>query len=51
MYAYISHLSLIHVWLSVAVQVIATVLLARAIGWRSPCWRLLWLPVMVGAPS
>ena len=43
----ISHLSLIHGWLPVAVQTLAAVVLVGAIGWRSPRWRLLWLPVMV----
>jgi hypothetical protein len=43
----ISQLSLIHGWLPVAVQAIAAVVLVGAIGWRSPRWRLLWLPVMV----
>ena len=47
MYAYISHLSLIHGWLPVMVQLITAALLACAIGWRSPRWRALWLPVMV----
>jgi S-formylglutathione hydrolase FrmB len=47
--AYMSHLSLIHGWLPVAVQAITAVVLAGAIGWRSPRWRRLWLPVMVAS--
>jgi S-formylglutathione hydrolase FrmB len=47
MYADISHLSLTHGWLPVAVQAIAAVVLVCAIGWRSPRWRRLWLPSMV----
>jgi len=45
--AYISHLSLIHGWLPVTVQVVTAALLVCAIGWRSPRWRALWLPVGV----
>jgi hypothetical protein len=48
-YADISHLSLSHGWLPVAVQAITAVVLACAIGWRSARWRLLWLPVMVAS--
>ncbi|HUO39210.1 MAG TPA: alpha/beta hydrolase-fold protein, partial [Mycobacterium sp.] len=32
-----------------AVQALTTVVLVGAIGWRSPRWRLLWLPVMVAS--
>ena len=49
MYAYISHLSLIHGWPPVVVQAITAVVLVCAIGWRSPRWRALWLPVMVAS--
>ncbi len=47
MYADISQLSLIHGWLPVAVQAITATVLVGAIGWRSPRWRRLWLPVTV----
>ena len=47
MYAYISHLSLIHGWVPVTVQVITAALLVCAIGRRSPRWRALWLPITV----
>ena len=49
MYADISHLSLIHGWLPIAVQAITAVVLVCAIGWRSPRLRALWLPVMVAS--
>jgi S-formylglutathione hydrolase FrmB len=42
-----SHLSLIHGWLPVAVQAITAVVLVGGIGWRSRRWRVLWLPVLV----
>jgi S-formylglutathione hydrolase FrmB len=38
------HLSLMHGWLPVTVQLIAGTVLIAAIGWRSRRWRLLWLP-------
>jgi S-formylglutathione hydrolase FrmB len=37
--------SLLHGWLPVAVQVIAVVVLASAVGWRSSRWSLRWLPI------
>ena len=42
---YLSHLSLIQGWLPPAVQVITAAVLMCAIGWRSPHWRTVWLPV------
>ena len=47
MYAYISHMSLIHGWLPAAVQLVTAMLLVSATGWRSARWRTLWLPAMV----
>ena len=38
------HLSLMHGWLPVVVQVVAVVALVTAIGWRTRRWRLIWLP-------
>ena len=38
------HLSLMHGWLPVVVQVLALVALVTAIGWRTRRWRLIWLP-------
>lgn len=38
------HLSLMHGWLPVVVQVLAIVALVTAIGWRTRRWRLIWLP-------
>jgi S-formylglutathione hydrolase FrmB len=46
-YAYISHLSLIHGWLPVAAQAITVVVLVCAIGWRSPRRGALRLLVLV----
>lgn len=37
--------ALLHGWLPVAVQVLAVVILALAMGWRSSRWSLRWLPV------
>ena len=39
------HISLMHGWIPVAVQVLAAITLVFAIGWRTPRWRRLWLPV------
>jgi S-formylglutathione hydrolase FrmB len=41
------HISLMHGWLPLAVQVVAGVLLVLAIGWRTRKWRLVMLPVAV----
>lgn len=38
-------LSLMHGWLPPTLQVVAAVVLATAIGWRTRRWRLLWLPL------
>jgi S-formylglutathione hydrolase FrmB len=43
--AFQRHISLMHGWVPVSVQVIAAVVLVLAIGWRSRRWRLLWVPV------
>lgn len=44
-------LSLTRGWLPILIQVIAAVVLAAAVGWRSRSWTLRWLPpaVVVGA--
>ncbi len=41
--------SLIHGWLPLTAQIVAAVVLVAAVGWRSPRWRLRWLPVAAGA--
>ena len=38
------HISLMHGWLPITVQVVAGILLIAAIGWRNRRWRLVWLP-------
>jgi S-formylglutathione hydrolase FrmB len=38
------HLSLMHGWIPITVQVVATVALVAAIGWRGRRWRYVWLP-------
>ncbi len=45
------HLSLMHGWLPVSVQILAAVALIAAIGWRTRRWRLIWLPwsTLIGA--
>ena len=45
------HLSLMHGWIPMTVQVMAAVALLVAIGWRTRRWRLVWLPraLIVGA--
>ncbi len=45
------HLSLMHGWIPMTVQVMAAVALLAAIGWRTRRWRLVWLPraLIVGA--
>jgi S-formylglutathione hydrolase FrmB len=40
-----SHTSLMHGWVPITVQVVAGVVLTLAVGWRSPRWRMLWLPL------
>lgn len=39
------HISLMHGWVPVVVQVLAVITLVVAVGWRSRRWRLVWLPV------
>lgn len=41
----ISHTSLMHGWVPTTIQVVAAVVLTLAIGWRSRCWRTVWLPL------
>jgi S-formylglutathione hydrolase FrmB len=36
--------SLMHGWIPTTIQVITAVVLALAVGWRSPRWRVMWLP-------
>jgi S-formylglutathione hydrolase FrmB len=38
------HLSLMHGWIPMTAQVVASLLLVAAIGWRNRRWRLVWLP-------
>ncbi|WP_370071213.1 alpha/beta hydrolase [Mycobacterium sp. MAA66] len=38
-------LSLLYGWLPITIQVVAAVVLLLAIGWRTPRWRFLWVPV------
>ncbi|MGY4651418.1 S-formylglutathione hydrolase FrmB [Mycobacterium sp. URHB0021] len=38
------HLSLMHGWIPLTVQIVAGIALVAAIGWRSRRWRLVWLP-------
>ena len=40
-----NHISLMHGWLPMTVQIVTAIALAVALGWRSRRWRLLWLPV------
>jgi S-formylglutathione hydrolase FrmB len=48
-----NHISLIHGWVPLTVEVATAAALALAIGWRSRRWRLLWLPsaVVVGGAT
>ncbi|TAM65409.1 alpha/beta hydrolase-fold protein [Mycobacterium sp.] len=39
-----NHISLMHGWVPVVVQVVTGITLGLAAGWRSRRWRLLWLP-------
>jgi len=41
----ISHTSLMHGWVPLAVQVVTAIVLATALGWRSRHWRLVRLPL------
>jgi hypothetical protein len=47
MRSYISHLSLIHGWLPVALQLISAVVLVCAVGWRPRSWRMIGMSVML----
>ena len=38
------HLSLMHGWIPVTIQIVAGIALVAAIGWRTRRWRYLWLP-------
>lgn len=38
------HLSLLHGWIPLLVQIVAAIALVAAIGWRNRRWRLLWVP-------
>jgi S-formylglutathione hydrolase FrmB len=40
-----SHTSLMHGWVPITVQVVTAMVLALAVGWRSPRWRMVWLPL------
>ncbi len=39
------HISLIHGWVPLMVEVVTVAALVLAVGWRSRRWRLLWLPL------
>jgi S-formylglutathione hydrolase FrmB len=39
------HTSLMHGWVPISVQVITAMVLTLAVGWRSPRWRMVWLPL------
>ena len=39
-----NHLSLMHGWLPITVQILAAVALVTAVGWRTRRWRMVWLP-------
>ena len=41
------HTSLMHGWVPITVQATAATVLVVAVGWRSPRWRRVWLPVAV----
>ena len=38
------HLSLMHGWIPITVQIVAAIALVAAIGWRNRRWRYTWLP-------
>ena len=38
------HMSLMHGWLPLTLQVVAGIALIAAIGWRNRRWRVVWLP-------
>lgn len=39
------HVSLMHGWLPLTVQIVTAVVLVLAVGWRTRRWRLVWLPL------
>jgi S-formylglutathione hydrolase FrmB len=41
-----AHVSLMHGWVPVAVQVVTAVILVAAVGWRTRQWRLVGLPII-----
>jgi S-formylglutathione hydrolase FrmB len=41
------HLSLMHGWLPLSIQLLSATVLIAAIGWRSTTWRTRWLPLAV----
>lgn len=43
------HLSLMHGWLPLTIQVVSAVIVLTAIGWRTPSWRRFWLPAALAA--
>jgi S-formylglutathione hydrolase FrmB len=43
--AFCAHLSLMHGWVPVTVQLVAAVTLIIAVGWRTRRWRLVWVPL------
>src|ERR1041384_896233 len=43
----VGHLSLLHGWLPLTVQLLTALALGAAIGWRTRRWRRVWLPVAV----
>ena len=38
------HLSLMHGWIPITIQIVAGIALVAAIGWRNRRWRYMWLP-------
>ena len=40
-----SHLSLMHGWIPMTLELLAVTTVVVAVGWRTRRWRLLWLPV------
>ena len=45
------HISLMHGWVPVTVQILTALALVYAVGWRDRRWRRVWLPVaaLIGA--
>ena len=40
-----AHLSLMHGWIPISLELITVITVVAAVGWRTPRWRLLWVPV------